>query len=226
MANRRMISKLLLCEDQFTDMKVESRLLYIYMISVADDCGLVSGLKQLLFLTTATMENLKELIQTGYVAELSGGVYGIVHWYQSNRVQPTRSTGTIYLQALSEMEKNETYITCRQNVNKISTQSSQGESSQNKESQGKVKKIDAVLDGENKSLQMFFDDDNNKKVKSMFTDKMGALRNMKEYQILKSLIEIYGCESVITAIEIATTGNHKGNTVQYLKKVCDSQNQK
>ena len=53
MANRRMISKTVLCADTFTELPARTRLLYVYLIMEADDDGLIGTTKNALFLSGA-----------------------------------------------------------------------------------------------------------------------------------------------------------------------------
>ena len=53
MAERRFISKQIFNDDIFTDLEVQARLLYAYLILNADDDGFLKNTKQMMFLSGA-----------------------------------------------------------------------------------------------------------------------------------------------------------------------------
>ena len=67
MANRRMISKTVLCADTFTELPARTRLLYVYLIMEADDDGLIGTTKNALFLSGANAKDLRTLVDEGYI---------------------------------------------------------------------------------------------------------------------------------------------------------------
>lgn len=231
MANRRMISKDIFFSDRFTDMSVTSRMLYVYMILNADDEGMLSNLKQVIFMAGGNKEDIQELIDNGYVKKFESGVYAIIHWYLMNRVQPTRRKNTIFSAELEELGKDEVYESCRQYVDKVPTQDSQNQDSQNQENQnqnqGNQNKVSEnqrdEIDGKfEEEISSYLENPEYLKVKQYFIEKIGAIRLPNEYMILNDLLEMYGYDYLICCIDIAKS--HNGKTVQYLAKVCETKN--
>ena len=128
MAERRFISKQIFTDDEFTDLEVQTRLLYVYLILNADDDGMLKNAKQMMFLAGADKNDLQTLVDAGYLYDFSSGVYVIRHWNMMNKVQPSRKADTIYQKEKSELHiVNDVY--CRQDVDKVSTQDSTGKDS-------------------------------------------------------------------------------------------------
>ena len=68
------------------------------------------------------------------------------------------------------------------------------------------------------ALVKLLENEDFKTAKNEFTDKIGALRNPDEYEMLAELLRKYGKAHVLSAID--KTSDARGNTVQYLEKVC------
>lgn len=226
MANRRMISKDIFFTDRFTDMSVTARMLYVYMILNADDEGMLSNLKQVTFMSGGNKKDVQELINNGYVKKFESGVYAVIHWYLMNRVQPTRRKNTIFSAELEELGKDEVYENCRQYVDKVSTQNSQNQNNQNQnqESQNEYSESQGQRDDAKITQEMvsYLENPEFKKAKDYFAEKIGNIRNPHEYTILNFLLETYGYETLMCCIDI--TASKGGKTVQYLQRVCESNN--
>lgn len=235
---RRMIGTEVYNDDRFTDLSVTARLLYTYLIINADDDGFLSNVKTVIFTASASKKDLQELIDTGFIIKFDSGVYVIKHWRLMNAIKKDRYKPTIHVEEFSQLkpltDNIKVYeISCVHGGNKTETERKQnGNASQVKSSQSKVSKdkisksnsddIDAVTNGENERVRLFFSEANNKAVKDLFNVKIGAIRNMKEYYQLQELIEIYGANYVAMCID--KTAANRGKTVQYLKRVCESEN--
>lgn len=236
MAQRRMIAKSIYESDKFTDLPVTARLLYTYMCLNADDDGMLTNIKQLLFLTTANNDDLSKLIESGYVIKFPSGVYVIRHWLQMNKVQATRKVVTNYIDELSQLRvgKDETYSVCQQNVDKLSEQDSisqvQGSLGQDSDSTGqdnagkvseeKVDDSDAKKTRGGGDISLFLKDENFKKIHRYFLEKIGNLRTPKEYEKLYQLVNEYDPDYVAECIAFMATKG--GQSVNYLETVCDS----
>lgn len=237
---RRMIGTEVYNDDRFTDLSVTARLLYTYLILNADDDGFLSNVKTVLFTASASKTDLQELIDTGFIIKFNSGVYVIKHWRLMNSIKKDRYKATIHVDEFSQLKpltdnKKVYEISCVHNGDKTETKRKQNgdrtetqvKLSQVKVSKDKLSKDNIEIDGENadsKKLRLFFNEAANKSVKDLFNEKIGAIRNMKEYCQLQELIEIYGADYVATCIE--KTANNQGKTVQYLKRVCESENTK
>lgn len=239
MAQRRMIAKAIYEADRFTDLSATARLLYTYMCLNADDDGMLTNVKQLLFLTTANNDDLKKLIEAGYLIKFESGVYVIRHWLQMNKVQGTRKVVTNYIDELSQLMvgKDNVYNLCRQNADKLSAQysigqyqgslgqDSTGQGNTGKDSKGKVsKEKDSDYQQNGNDITRFLQNKAFKEVKELYSEKFGNIRNPKDYETLYNLTNEYPLDHVTTCIDIMVT--EKGESVNYLKSICERKNGK
>ena len=102
MANRRMISKDIVCTDLYLEMPVSARDLYIQLIMNADDDGFVKNPKMVMRLCGATVDDMKILMVKNYVIPFDSGVIVITHWKIHNTIQGDRYKQTT---CLAELEK-------------------------------------------------------------------------------------------------------------------------
>lgn len=229
MANRRMISKTIFQEDKFTDLSITARLLYCYLILEADDDGFFASKKTALMFTGAKKEDLKKLVDNGYIIEFPSGVYVIRHWLQMNRVQETRKTPTIHIDELAQLqiEKDGSYSLCRQNDDNLlpqysigQYQGSLGEDSTVQDSTGKgsIEKVDDT----DVQITSFLKDEKYKTALDYYRRKIGNFRSPDEYKQLHILLKIYDFDDVIAAIDFMATKG--GKSVNYLDKVLESGN--
>lgn len=243
MANRRMISKDIFFSDRFTDMSVTARMLYVYMILNADDEGMLSNLKQVIFMAGGNKEDIQELIDNGYVKKFESGVYAIIHWYLMNRVQPTRRKNTIFSAELEELGKDEVYESCRQYVDKVPTQSSTGQSSTGQDSTGQGSTGQENLgqgstgddddassphqnELDNALLKVTDEIRNNPALKELielFKSNIAPIRKPADAIALCDLYKKYGKQPLLMAM--AKTKQKGGKSVEYLREVIESQNE-
>ena len=95
MANRRMFSKTVTESDPFFELSIEAMALYFVLGMSADDDGILNNLQRQTILYGISKNALKELIEKGFVIELSNSIYAIAHWKINNglrkdRYQPTK----------------------------------------------------------------------------------------------------------------------------------------
>ncbi len=242
MANRRMIHKEVFFSDKFTDLPTTTRLLYVYLNLEADDDGFFTGTKQAMFLSEATKDDLKKLIDDGFIIKFDSDVYAIKHWRVMNTLQNDRYTPTIYVEEFAKLKPisnekgaNKIYeFVCIQDGYKTETQLNQNQGKQLSQNQGKQLSINNLgknnfddtdaQKNDNSNFTTFFQDKRNEAVKELFKEKVGALRSVEDYNLLRELIEAYGTEYVNMCIE--KTADNEGKSVQYLEKVCESENGK
>lgn len=87
-ANRRMISSDVIFTDAFMRLANETKVLYFYMISVADDDGFVSNCRDLIKRIEVSEINFEYLWKSGFVLVLDDGqVYVITDWLKHNKVR-------------------------------------------------------------------------------------------------------------------------------------------
>ena len=244
MAERRFISKQIFTDDEFTDLEVQTRLLYVYLILNADDDGMLKNAKQMMFLAGADKNDLQTLVDAGYLYDFSSGVYVIRHWNMMNKVQPSRKADTIYQKEKSELHiVNDVY--CRQDVDKVSTQDSTGKDSigkgsigqdskgqdrAGKGSEGKVTSddddssssqnnaLDAILE---KAMNEINKNPELKEILKVFKNEVAPLRNPNDIVTLCDLYRIYGKNHLLVAM--ATAHKNNANSIQYVAQVCKTQ---
>lgn len=90
MADRRMISRSILFSNNLLALPVESRYLYVLLISEADDDGFVSSSNLLIQMASGTEKNLKALEEKGFIFQFPSGVVLVRHWFQHNQIRKDR----------------------------------------------------------------------------------------------------------------------------------------
>lgn len=87
-ANRRMISSDVIFNDDFMRLANETKVLYFYMISVADDDGFVSNCRDLIKRVDVSEIHFDYLLRSGFVLiSEDGKVYVITDWLKHNKVR-------------------------------------------------------------------------------------------------------------------------------------------
>jgi len=102
MAQRRMISKLIIDTDEFLEMPVSSQALYFHLLLRADDDGFISSPRRIQKMTGAGQDDYNVLISRKYLIPFESGVCVIKHWRIHNYVKGDRYHPTMY-QAEREM---------------------------------------------------------------------------------------------------------------------------
>lgn len=97
MAERRMLAKSVIFTDNFLDMPLSARFLYVALNESADD-------------------DMKILIAKRYVLTFENGVIVIRHWRINNFLRSDRYTKTIYIDERSQLEQepNRAYVMARE----------------------------------------------------------------------------------------------------------------
>lgn len=239
MARKRMIGEIVYCDDDFIGLKAEAKLLYTYLVLSADDYGLTNGIKKILFLSGADEEDLKSLINEKLILDLGSGVYAVAHWWKFNRVQESKRSTTQFLTEFKRLgiDENEIYNlsgvmpekyrkksgvmpeTGREVSAQYSIGQSQSQYNSVQDSTVEYKEVDNDAKTA-ESFTHFLDNDEFKKLKNYFVENICALRTVDEFTILHDLLNDYGYDMVVACIDI--TKEKKGQTVQYLEKVCAS----
>ena len=96
MADRRFLSKSVLCQDKFLDMKNSSQVLYFYLVLYADDDGFVDCVKTVKRLSKARQMSLKELWENGFIHVFYDDLLVITHWRTMNKIPPSKYEETQY----------------------------------------------------------------------------------------------------------------------------------
>jgi hypothetical protein len=106
--NRRMISNRIVKSSRFLMMPNEAQLLYFYMITEADDDGIVEAYP-LMKLLGIPSDNLKVLLVKNFIRQINEDqIMVVTDWLEHNYIRADRKTDSIYLeeakQAFPDME--------------------------------------------------------------------------------------------------------------------------
>lgn len=96
MAKRRMFSLNVVDTDKFLDMPVSSQLLYFHLGMRADDDGFVASAKKIAGISGCNIDDLKLLIEKGYIISFEDGVIAITEWYENNSIRKDRYCKSVY----------------------------------------------------------------------------------------------------------------------------------
>ncbi len=103
MARCRMINKALISRDCFLQLSCATQLLYFHLCLNADDDGFVDNVITLIRHLPVGSEDLKTLIEKGYVLILDDYLYVITHWRQHNRIDKNHYVPTTYIDYLKKI---------------------------------------------------------------------------------------------------------------------------
>ena len=96
MGNHRMFSLSVIDTDQFNDMPLSARLLYYELGLRADDDGFIASPKKIIKMIGCSEDDLKALIEEGFVICFESGIIAITHWHLHNKIRKNRKKDTIY----------------------------------------------------------------------------------------------------------------------------------
>ncbi len=82
--------------DQFNDMPLSARLLYYELGLRADDDGFIASPKKIIKMIGCSEDDLKALIEEGFVICFESGIIAITHWHLHNKIRKNRKKDTIY----------------------------------------------------------------------------------------------------------------------------------
>ena len=124
MAERRMFAKTIIDSDAFMDMPLSAQALYFHLSMRADDDGFVNNAKKIQRMIGASDDDCKLLVMKRFVLTFESGVIVIKHWRIHNYIQKDRYKETVYLKEKSTLQLNENngYTECIQDVSKMYTQ--------------------------------------------------------------------------------------------------------
>lgn len=94
MAERRMFAKTIVLSDAFLDLPLPAQVLYFHFGVTAYDKGIVIGAKSIARAIGCAEENIRILVDGGYLAEIEDGNYKIVHWYENNSTCAAKKRNT------------------------------------------------------------------------------------------------------------------------------------
>ena len=96
MASRRMISLAIIDCDHFLEMSAGAQLLYFHLAIRGDDDGFINNPMRLLKLLDAKKDDLKTLIDRGYIIPFETGIVVITHWRMHNTLKKDRYKSSIH----------------------------------------------------------------------------------------------------------------------------------
>ena len=106
MADKRCLKKEILLSDQFLNMPPKTCVLYIILNYMADDDGFVSSPSVVLRSCRCNSNDLRRLLEEGYIFRFPSGVLLIRHWFLHNTIKPDRYHPTMHTEELSQVEKD------------------------------------------------------------------------------------------------------------------------
>ena len=111
MAKRRMFSLDVVDTDDFLELPATTQNLYFHLGMRADDDGFVSNPKKITKMVNCTMEDLKRLIEKGYIIPFESGIVIIKDWKINNYIRSDRYTPTRYAEEMKCIsEQNGIYV--------------------------------------------------------------------------------------------------------------------
>lgn len=97
MANSRMLSKTIILSDQFVELPHSAQALYLQFSLEADDDGFVgNNIKRIMRSCDCKEEDLKCLIENGFVYQFQSGVVLILHWLLNNHIPYDKYHETVF----------------------------------------------------------------------------------------------------------------------------------
>lgn len=96
MSRRRMFSLDIVDSDQFTDLSATARLLYYELGTRADDDGFIGNPKKIAKFAEYTEEDIKTIIDKGFVYLFDSGPLAIRHWLANNQLRNDRYHETYF----------------------------------------------------------------------------------------------------------------------------------
>lgn len=124
MAERRMFSKSVIDSDMFLDMPLSAQALYFHLGMHGDDDGFISNPKRISRAVGCNNDDIKILIQKGFIIPFESGVVVIRDWKINNTLRNDRYKPTLYTNELGRLKLDASgrYIfTGIQNGNQMAT---------------------------------------------------------------------------------------------------------
>ena len=104
MAERRMLSKKIADDDNFTSLSASAQALYLHLNLGADDDGFNNQIALAMFKAHASEDDLKVLKAKKYILQFESGVIAIKHWRMNNLIRKDRYTETSFKDELDLLE--------------------------------------------------------------------------------------------------------------------------
>lgn len=104
MAERRMFSKSVIDSDMFLDMPLSAQALYFHLGMHGDDDGFISNPKRISRAVGCNNDDIKILIQKGFIIPFESGVVVIRDWKINNTLRNDRYKPTLYTNELGRLK--------------------------------------------------------------------------------------------------------------------------
>lgn len=106
MASKRMFSNDITDSDKFLDLPFNSQLLYFHLGMHGDVKGFVQP-KRVTRSVGLKIEDLKPLIEEGFVIPFESGVVVITHWNINNQTREDREASTRFIKELAQLSRDD-----------------------------------------------------------------------------------------------------------------------
>ena len=103
MAERRMFTKKITDDDNFTSLSASAQALYFHLNTCADDDGFNNQVAVAMFKAHASVDDLKVLLAKNYIIRFESGVIVIKHWRMHNTLRKDRYTPTSFQDELKQL---------------------------------------------------------------------------------------------------------------------------
>lgn len=110
MARSRMINRALVSKDNFMQLSCSTQLLYFHLCLNADDDGFVDNAISLMRQLPVNVEDLRTLIEKGFVLIMEEYLYVITHWRMHNRIDRNHYSPTSYLEYMRKLSVDENNV--------------------------------------------------------------------------------------------------------------------
>ena len=100
MAERRMFTKKITDDDNFTGLSASAQALYFHLNTDADDDGFNNQVSMAMFKSHASVDDLKVLMAKNYIIRFESGVIVIKHWRMHNALRKDRYKPTNFQEEL------------------------------------------------------------------------------------------------------------------------------
>ena len=104
MAERRLLSKNVIYQDQLADLPHTAQILYLYLNLEADDDGFVANPRMVICMARADKTYFQLLLDKGYLLAFDSGVVVITHWHIHNQIRKDRYKPTRFSEEWKMLE--------------------------------------------------------------------------------------------------------------------------
>lgn len=107
MAERRMFTKKVTDDDNFTSLSASAQALYLHLMMSADDDGFNNQISISMFRAHASVSDLEALLEKRYLYQFENGVIVIKHWRMANALRKDRYSPTTFQEEFKRLKIKE-----------------------------------------------------------------------------------------------------------------------